>query len=54
MVCSVVAGVALIVAGAGAGSWVRPVLIVAGVLLVIAPVIVLLDVALGTWQVTVR
>lgn len=54
MVCSVVAGVALIVAGARVGSWVRPVLIVAGALLVIAPVIVFLDFALSTWEVTVR
>ena len=54
MVCSVVAGAALVVTGARARSWVRPALIVAGALLVISPVVMLLDVALGGWQVTVR
>lgn len=54
IVLSIVAGGALIVAGVRASGWPRPVLIVVGALLVVAPAIVLLDFLTGSWQITVH
>lgn len=54
MVLSAVAGVALIVTGVRASGWPRPVLIVAGALLVALPVFVFIDLATGGFVITVR
>lgn len=54
MVLSAVAGAALIVSGVRARSWPRPVLIVVGSLLVLAPTLLLIDMATGNFVISVR
>ncbi|MDQ7991832.1 MAG: hypothetical protein REI45_04035 [Propionicimonas sp.] len=54
MVLSIVAGGAAIWSGARSAGWRRPVLIVLGALLVIAPVLLFADLALGPIVIVVR
>jgi hypothetical protein len=54
MVLSIVAGGAAIWTGARSAGWPRPVFIIVGALLVLAPVLLFIDVAFGHFVVTVH
>jgi len=54
MVLAVVVGLTLIGTGIRSTGWPRPVLIVVGALIALAPVFFLADVAFGFWVVTVQ